>query len=300
MALAFSLVLALVLPAQAAQSMVGIILTGDIPYYQDMNRAFLEQLQREGFSGKFEIVTQTPAPDPVSWSNAARKMVALDVNMIVVYGAPAALAVSRETSSIPIVFAGVSEPRVLGLNGKNITGISSKFQLAGLIKNLKSIKDFSRLGIIYNTMEKDTIVQADEVARMQGQFGFKAVKMSIKSRTDAEKLHGVDALFITTSCTANQCIAGIAKVVRSLNIPACTTVSGGEAAGILMSVYASPQEQGARAAEIAARVLKGARPSSIRVEGPHKIEMTLNLREARELGLRIPLDILSSATKIIK
>jgi putative ABC transport system substrate-binding protein len=83
-----------------------------------------------------------------------------------------------------------------------------------------------------------------------------------------------------------------------LKIPAASPVFGGEQAGIVLTVSASPVEQGEKAGELAAKALRGENPSG--VESPRRIEVIVNLREARELDLKIPLDLLSSATRVIK
>ena len=51
---------------------------------------------------------------------------------------------------------------------------------------------------------------------------------------------------------------------------------------------------------MAAKVIKGAKPSSLPVEQPKKIEMIINLKEATAMGLKVPFELLTSATKVIK
>jgi len=52
--------------ASAADKTIGVIMTGNIPYYREMHRAFTEALAAEG-AGKVEIVLQTPTPETMSW-----------------------------------------------------------------------------------------------------------------------------------------------------------------------------------------------------------------------------------------
>jgi len=287
--------------AFAAEKTIGIIMTGDIPYYKAVHKAFLEGLSAEGFgTGKVSIVLQTPAPDAMAWANAARKLIAVDVNVIVAYGAPATLAVIHEASAIPLVFAGVYDPQALGITGKDATGVSSKVPVAGVIKILKGISNFSRLGVIFNDAEKDTVRQAEEVKNLEGQFGFQSVRFNIKRFGDTAKISNVDALFITTSCSAMQCVDNVVGVARKLKIPSATTISGGEERGIILTISADPREQGKEAAERVSKILGGAKPSTIPVEPPKKVEMIINLKEASAIELKVPFDILTSATKVIK
>ena len=289
------------LPAFAAEKTVGVVMTGGIPYYKELHKAFTEGMAAEGFGpARAEVVLQTPTPETMSWVNAARKLVALGSDVIVSYGAPATLAVMNETSDIPIVFAGVYDPQALGITGKNTTGISSKVPVATLIKNFKSISNFSTLGVIYSDTEKDTLLQANEVKQIEGNFGFTSSKINFKKTEDVSKIKSVEALFLTTGCAAMHCVNNIIGVARKSKIPTATTIGGGDNSGIILTLAANPYEQGKEAAAMVAKILKGAKPSSLPVDQPKKIDMIINLREATDMGLKIPFGLLSGATKVIK
>jgi putative ABC transport system substrate-binding protein len=283
-----------------AERTVAVILTGAIPYYEKIDAAFNEELRRLGMSGEVRVLTQKPAPNKMAWSNSARKAVAVGSDVIVAYGGASAAEVLAQTSKIPVVYAGVFDPQALGLKGKNCTGISSKVPIAGVLKNLKAIKEFGSLGVIYNSAEKDTVVQAREVSRLAGQFGFEVVEFNVRSLGDIVKIEGVDALFVSTSCTAHLCVSGIVDRARELKAPTATPVSGGEEAGVVLTIYASAEEQGRTAARMVAKILEGGEPSSLPAEAPREIEMVVNLRETRKLGLKIPMDVLMSATRVVK
>jgi putative ABC transport system substrate-binding protein len=131
--------------AAAADKTVGVILSGNITYYQEIQKAFAVTLVKEGFDhSKVDTLLQMPSPDPLSWTNAARKLVVADVNVLVTYGAPSTLAAIRETKSIPIVFAGVCNPAAIGSGGQNIAGISSKVPLTSLLRYLRKLMPFTR------------------------------------------------------------------------------------------------------------------------------------------------------------
>jgi putative ABC transport system substrate-binding protein len=287
--------------AGAAGKTVGVIMTGNIPYYKDVHKSFIDTLTAEGFGpGTVEVILQTPSPDAMSWTNAARKVIASGADIIVCYGAPATLAVLRETSDVPVVFAGVYDPHAAGATGGNTTGVSSKVPVASLIRNLKSITNFSSLGVVFNDAEKDTTLQANEVKQLEGTFGFRSSRFNVKRAEDVAKIANVDALFLTTGCAAMHCVSNILGSAHKAKIPTVATIGGGESGGVILTITANPQEQGRVAAQLAGKVLKGAKPSSLPVEQPKKVDMTINVREATELGLKVPFDLLSSATRVIK
>lgn len=285
----------------AAEKTIGVIMTGNIPYYKEIHKSFMGALSAEGFgTGKVEIVLQSPSPEPMSWLNAARKLAAIDADIIVSYGTPATLAVLEETENTPVVFAGVYDPVAAGITSKKTTGISSKVPLASLVKNLKSISNFSTLGVLYNDAEKDTVIQANEIKQLEGSFNFRSVRFNIKKLEDSSRIGNVDALFLTTSCAAMHCVNNIVGVARKAKMPTVTSIGGGENLGIILTISANPQEQGRDAAKLAAKVLQGAKVSSLAMEQPKKVDMIINLKEANDMGLKIPFDLLTAATKVIK
>lgn len=281
----------------AKDQQVGIILSSNISYFEDIHNAFTRDLQVIGI--KADIVVQKPAPDTMAWTNAARKFVALDMDVIVTYGGPATLAVLSETSKIPVVFAGVYESKSLGSKG-NATGIISKVSIAGILKTLKGIKNFSSLGIIYNSAEKSTLDEVAEIERLSGQFSFKPVKFNIRARGDISKIANVDAIYIASSCVAAMCANDIISYARKQKIPTASTIGDLGEKGVLLTMFADPEQQGKVVAQMLARILKGENPSSIPEENPKKIQLVINLKEATALGLTVPFDTLSVATKVIK
>ena len=289
------------IPAFAAEKTIGVLMTGNIPYYKEIHKAFTEALSSEGVApGSYTIVLQSPHPEPMSWTNAARKLVAVGADVIVSYGAPATLSLLHETSDIPVIFAGVYDPQAVGIVGKNSTGISSKVPVTSVIKNLRSISNFSKLGVVYSNTEKDTLSQANDVKQLEGTFGFRSVRFNITRVEDIPKIANVDALFLTTSCAAMHCVNNIVGLARKAKIPTATTIGGGENSGVILTIAANPQEQGREAARLTARVIKGMKPSSLPVELPKKVDMIINLKEATDMGLKIPFDLLTAATKVIR
>jgi putative ABC transport system substrate-binding protein len=70
--------------------------------------------------------------------------------------------------------------------------------------------------------------------------------------------------------------------------------------GVILSLAPSATEQGEAAARLAARLLKGENINGMPVELPKKVELVLNLKEAGEIGVKLPFDLLTDATKVIK
>jgi putative ABC transport system substrate-binding protein len=290
--------------AEAADKTIGVIMSGNVGYYQEVHKTFVVTLAKEGFDfRKVDTVLQMPSPDMMSWTNSARKLVVADVNVLVTYGAPAALASMKETKDIPLVYAGVYDPASVGVSARNITGISSKVPMTSLLKYLKKIIPFTKLAVVYNESEPDSMRQVDELVQLESQYGFQTVRMPIKKVDDARKLSfagKADAVLISVSAAANEAIDTIVKTAHGNKIPTISQTGGSAEKGVILTLAASPVEQGEAAAHIVVRLLKGESPASIPPQVPRLVELVLNLKEANDLGIKVPIDLLTDATKVIK
>lgn len=291
-------------PAWAADKAVGVVMSGNVGFYQEVHKAFVGALSREGFDyKKIDTLMQMPSPDPMSWTNAARKFVVADINVLVTYGGPATLAAMKETDSIPIIYAGVYEPAAIGVSAKNVTGISSRVPMTSLLKYAKKLTPFTRIGVIYNELEPDSVKQAEELSRLEGQFGFQTVKMPVRRPDDAAKLvfaGKVDVVLISVSSVANEALDTILKIARAARTPTLSQLSDTAEKGVVLSLAPSATEQGEAAGKLTARILRGEKPAGIHPEVPKLVELVVNLKEAGALGLKVPIDLLSDATKVIK
>jgi putative ABC transport system substrate-binding protein len=291
-------------PAPAADKTIGVIMSGNVGYYQDMHRAFVGVLAKEGFDHrKADTLLQMPSPDPLSWTNAARKLVAADVNVMVTYGAPAALAVIKETKSVPHVYAGVYDPSAVGVSARNVTGISSKVPMTSLLKYLKKLIPFTRLAVVYNELEPDSVRQAEELSRLESQYGFQTVRMPVKKADDARKLvfaGKADAVLISVSSAVNEALDAVVKNAHAAKVPTISQLGGTAERGVILSIAPSATEQGEAAGRLAVRLLRGENPAGIPVEAPRLVELVLNLKEAEAMGIKAPFDLITDATKVIK
>jgi putative ABC transport system substrate-binding protein len=92
----------------------------------------------------------------------------------------------------------------------------------------------------------------------------------------------------------------IAARAKAKNIPLASTMPDAAEKGAIVSLEISPQEQGYLAAEIAARVLEGAKTDFLPLVRPQRIDLVVNMRRAREIGIEVPYAVLQSATRLIK
>ena len=282
---------------------VGIVMTGDIPFYHAIHKELLKEMSSYFDEKNIEVVTQTPLPNPMAWTNAARKLKALGSEVIVAYGLPATLATMKEAGGIPVVYAGVYSPETMNVAGKRATGISSTVSIKTVLRKLKSISDLKNIGIVFNKTEKDSIIQAREVKKFEKKLGFKTVLLSISSSKieGGDKIAKCDALLLT-SCSAGMCkphLPEIVKLARQSNVPTVALISGAESM-VVMTLSPSATEQGVKAAGMLRKVLEGESIANIPPLDPEEVELIVNLKEARGMGIEMSKEILDSATRVIE
>jgi len=290
--------------APAADKTIGVIMSGNLPFYQEVHKAFVRALAREGYDHRnVDTLLQMPSADLLSWTNAARKFTVTEVDVLVIYGAPATLAAIKETRSIPIVFAGVYDPVAIGISARNVTGISSKVPVTSLVKYLKKISPFTRIAMVYNELEPDSVRQLKELQQLERQYGFETVRMAIKRPEDARRLvfaGKADAVLISVSAVANEALDTIVRSARTAGIPTASQTSGTAERGVILSLSPSALEQGEAAARLTAHILRGENPANDSIEVPRLVELVLNLKEAGILGIKVPSELLTDATRVIK
>ncbi len=280
---------------------VGILMTGGIPYYHAIHQALLDEMSVYFSEQDIEVVLQTPLPNPMSWTNAARKLKALGADAIVTYGLPATLATMKEVGNIPIIFGGVYSPETMNIGGKNTTGISSTVSMRTVLRKLFDISKPANIGIVFNKTEKDSIIQAREVRKFEKQLGFNTVLLNISTGITPAKIQKCYPL-ILTSCSPGMCKPNMPEFVglaRKNKVPTIALISGAESM-VVLTFSAAAKEQGQQAADILRKVLQGEKPENIPIRRTKQFEFIVNLKEARIMEIDIPANILNSATRVIE
>jgi len=290
-------------PNVCAQKRVGVIMSGDIPFYGAIHEIFVSELNRR-FAGAedIEVILQRPFPNPISWSNAARKLIAFDVDLIVTYGAPATEAVIHEKSDIPQVYAGFYEPGESTVKSNYVTGCGFKVPLSSFLRYFKRLKTINTLGIVFNSLEEDSFLQYQTMRSLADQQNIKTEKIDIRSKEDLGKLETVksDGVFITGSSLIHLWLDDIVMSFEQKQIPVADIFPDDTESGVLMTLYPPTNSQGEMAAEMVSKILLGAKPADISSIIFRETELVFNLVEARHLGIEFPIQLLIEATRVIE
>jgi putative ABC transport system substrate-binding protein len=241
----------------------------------------------------------------------AADLIRLKVAIIVAgSGAATVQAAKTATTTVPIVMTNVNDPIALGFvaslahPGGNITGLAnlspeiSGKQLELLKETVPNISRVAVLGrITLNIKEMETAARSLalqlKVLEVRGPD-------DIESAFDAAKRTRVNALLIP----ASSLLAGFRKRVNDLaaqnRLPAIGLSPVWAEDGCLLAYGPNIGDNFRRAATYVEKILKGAKPADLPVEQPMKFEFVINLKTAKQIGLKIPPNVLARADKVIR
>jgi putative ABC transport system substrate-binding protein len=226
-----------------------------------------------------------------------------------------AIAAKAATSTIPIVFAGGSDPVQDGLveslnrPGRNITGVVF---FAGLL-GAKRMELLSQLvpkamsiGLLVNPLAIDTEAERRDVIAAAQTIGKHLVVRDVQADQDFEAAfasfaaRGVDAVFVGTGAFMNTRRTMIVALAARHRLPAVYPWREAAMAGGLMSYGASISDAYRQLGLYSGRILKGEKPTELPVMRSSRFEMAINLKTARALGISVPATLLAIAEEVIE
>ena len=245
----------------------------------------------------------------------AAALVRLNVDLIVVTTTPAALAVKNATKTIPVVLAQSIDPVGAGLvaslahPGGNITGttqmapdlIAKRLQLL-----VQAIPRASKVAVVWNAANPANARSWREIQDAARVLGIKLQSQEVRGPSDFERIFAEmarerpDALLLIGDRLTLQHGAEIVDFATQKRIPSMFDRAYLETAGALMSYGTEEEELWRRAAVIADKILKGAKPADLPMEQPTKFKFVINLKTAKALGLTIPQSLLLRADEVIQ
>ena len=235
--------------------------------------------------------------------------------MIVTAGTPAALAVKRATTTIPLVMVAVGDPVGTGLvaslarPGGSMTGLTSIApDLEGKRLELlrEAVPKLSRVSFLVNpanAFHEASEKQAREAAKvlhLKVQFVGVRTAQELDSAFASIVRERPDAFIVLADRIFLHNRARIVDFATRNRLPGVYAYRELVEAGGLMSFGPNYADMHRRAATYVDKILKGAKPADLPVEQPTMFELVINLKTAKALGLTIPPSLLLRADEVIR
>jgi len=300
---------------QRAMPVIGFLGSTSLQGYTARLRAFAQGLKEEGYiEGQNVAVEYRWAEDhddrlPV----LAAELVHRPVTVIAAGGSPASVAAKAATATIPIVFETATDPVKLGLvaslnrPGGNLTGVTNLNVEVGQ-KRLELLREMlpaaTNIAVLVNPSAPAVTEQF--LSGLQAAASALGMQLHVLHASTDRDLDAVfatlraDALVIGPYLFFNSRMEQLGALSLRHAVPAIFTYRPFVAAGGLLSYGANETESYHLLGIYTGKILKGANPGDLPVQRSTKVELIINLKTAKALGIAVPLALSGRADELIE
>jgi putative ABC transport system substrate-binding protein len=276
---------------------------------------FRQGLARVGYINEQEVllVDRDTGGDPTRLRDGAADLVRERPDVILARGPAALAAVARATTTIPIVAIDLeSDPvalkyaKTLARPGGNVTGVFLDIpELSG--KQLQLFREIvptlARVALVGDP--DDNAEQFRAAERAAQTLGTQVQRFGVHTAADLDtafegaRRSGAGAVLVFSSPIVRYNLARIVALTREKRLPTVSLFTEFAEAGGLLTYGPSLREAFRRCGVYVGKILKGARPGELPIERPETLELVINLKTARALGLTIPSSLQLRADRLI-
>jgi putative tryptophan/tyrosine transport system substrate-binding protein len=276
-----------------------------------------ERLGELGYIEGRNIVIECRAA-PGKWEELpelAAELVRLNVEVLVTEGTPASLAAKQATRLLPVIMVYVGDPVASGLvsslgrPGGNVTGVSMNANEI-VRKDVELLKEIapglSRVAVWMDSTNPSHLPAFAAMEATADRLKVRLHRVDVRTAADldggfaATLSHRAEAIAVYPLSVTPVDIKRIADFAVKNRLPTVTNTAEYIKVGLLAGYGPNVPDQYQRAAAYIERVLKGAQPADLPVEQPTKLDLVINGRTAKLLGVTLPPSIRLRAVEVIE
>jgi putative tryptophan/tyrosine transport system substrate-binding protein len=306
--------------AQAKPRRIGVLIARpeNDPEGQKQFSAFQRKLTELGWTpgGNLEVAVRWEVSDPAQRLAFIKELVAFKPDVLVINSSGYLRAALPEVGAIPVVFVAIADPVaqgfVQGLSrpGGTLTGFGAEEPSMGAkwMELLKEVAPNTRTAtVIYNPNTAPTApLFISSIDANKASFGLSVRSSPVQDESElrnaivkAAQQPSSGLIFLADSFLASR-PALVADAVAASRLPAVYSIAAFPRNGGLIALGIERAAIFGRAAGYVDRILKGENPSTLPVEMPDKLELVVNLKTAKSLGLSVAPAILARADEVIE
>ncbi len=291
---------------------IGVLVSFEQTRLSESLKGIMDQLEEDGYKKPaVTFIMENAMGSHVKAAELASKFTAAKLDLIVTIGTIAATAVMKEIKDVPVVFSMVYDPVEAGIarnwrsSGNNSTGASPRVPMSILMQRLQEFAPVRKLAVLFTPGEKNSESQLKEVQELQAGSEIKIVAVPLTNKEEvgpllSEVVHTADAIYLTGSSIVGETIPTIVAMANKANVVTITHLDDLAEKGALLGVCANSYRVGRLAGKKAVMILKGAKPSSLPIEVPKKIDLILNMKSAKAGQFQVPSDFMKKVTRTIE
>jgi len=297
---------------------IGILLpaTADDAEFQAWVGSFLQTLQQSGWTigHNVQIDTRWATANAAVIRRNAAELVALAPDVILAHGTMSVGPSLEATPTVPVVFPVAADPvgagfvNTLARPGGNATGFMNfEYGMGG--KWLELLKEIApgvtRAAVLRDTTNPTGIAMFGVIQAVAPSFRVEVTSVNIRDEREIERAIAAfgrssnGGLVVTPSGSALRHRDLIVALAARHKLPAVYFERSYVSVGGLVSYGADFIDLYRQAAGYVDRILKGEKPADLPVQAPTKLELVINLKTAKALGLTVPPSVLSRADAVV-
>jgi putative ABC transport system substrate-binding protein len=300
--------------AEGTEIQIGVIQLVQHTALDAAYNGFVAALAENGYvdGQTIAIDFQNGQGDQANLSTIADRFVSKDVDLVLAIATPAALAIAGKTTTIPILATAITdfvESRLVESNeipGTNVSGTTDMASIADQIALVSLVaSDVKTIGVMYNSGEVNSVVQAEEAKRCIEALDYQYVEKTVTSTNEVQQaaeaiLRLCDVIYIPTDNVMATAMPIIYDAAVGAGIPVICGESGMVKTGGLITLGINYYNLGYQTGLMAVRLLEDtdADISIMPVESQTEYDYCINATFAREIGLAIPESLLPYAVEM--
>ena len=312
-------ILILLIPvlAAAGQPTISVNQFVEHPALDAVLKGFQDYLQDHNVAAKYNV--HNAQANMATANQIGHQIMGESPDLILAIATPSSQACAQalkkagpRMQKVPMLFSAVTDPLKAGLvadltrPGANITGVSDMLPVAkhlGMVRDM--MPNLKRLGFLYNAGEVNSKILVPLFQAEGRKMGCEIVEATVSKSSEvyqaAKSLVGkVDAIFVPTDNTVVAALESAVKVCEQNKLPLFNADVASVERGAVAAMGFDYYKHGVQTGALAKRILDGADPAVTPVEYQQELQLHINLKAAKNMGLAIPEAMQQKADKIYR